>query len=73
MAVRLSAPPAGRTLLPRNIIIFFLMFPVLISLRLTKVLISLRLTKPQGLVRPEGLGTFKISPHRVSNPRPPGL
>jgi hypothetical protein len=28
-----------------------------------------RLTKPQGLVRPEGLGKFKNSPHRVSNPR----
>jgi hypothetical protein len=24
-------------------------------------------------VRPEGLGKFKISPHRVSNPRPSGL
>jgi hypothetical protein len=29
-----------------------------------------RLSKPQDLVRPEGLGNFKNSPHRVSNPRP---
>jgi hypothetical protein len=34
---------------------------------------SYRLSKPQGLVRPEGLGKFKNSPHRVSNPRPFGL
>jgi hypothetical protein len=27
------------------------------------------LSKLQGLVPPEGLGTFKNSPHRVSNPR----
>jgi hypothetical protein len=26
------------------------------------------LSKPQGLVQPEGLGKFKNSPHRVSNP-----
>jgi hypothetical protein len=32
-----------------------------------------RLSKPQGLVRPEGLGKFKKSPHRLSNPRPSGL
>jgi hypothetical protein len=31
------------------------------------------LSKPQGLVRPEGLGKFKNSPHRESNPRPSGL
>jgi hypothetical protein len=28
-----------------------------------------RLSEPQRLVRPEGLGNFKNSPHRVSNPR----
>jgi hypothetical protein len=28
-----------------------------------------RLSKPQGVVRPEGLDKFKISPHRVSNLR----
>jgi hypothetical protein len=33
----------------------------------------LRLNKPQGLVRPEGLGKSKNSPHRESNPRPSGL
>jgi hypothetical protein len=38
---------------------YFLMF---------QVLISVRLSEPQGLVRPEGLGKFKISPHRVTNP-----
>jgi hypothetical protein len=27
------------------------------------------MSKPRGLVRPEGLGKFKISPHWVSNPR----
>jgi hypothetical protein len=32
-----------------------------------------RLSKPQGLVWSEGLGKFKNSPHRVSNPRPSGL
>jgi hypothetical protein len=31
------------------------------------------LSKSQGLVRPEGLGKYKNSPHRVSNPRPTGL
>jgi hypothetical protein len=33
------------------------------------------LSKPQGLVRPEGLGKLEKfhSPHRVSNPRPYGL
>jgi hypothetical protein len=40
---------------PQKHYFFFSMFPVLISVR--------------GLVRPEGLGKFKISPHRVSNPR----
>jgi hypothetical protein len=63
MMVRLSALRTRRTLLPRNIIIF--MFLVLISVR--------GLSKPQGLVRPEGLGKFKKSPHRESNPRPSGL
>jgi hypothetical protein len=60
MAVGLLALRTGRTLLPRNIIIF--MFVVLISVK--------RLSKPQGLVRPDGLGKFKKLPHRVSNPRP---
>jgi hypothetical protein len=46
MAVNLSAPRTGRTLLPRNIL--FLMLPVLISV-----------SEPQGLVRPEGLGKLK--------------
>jgi hypothetical protein len=32
-----------------------------------------KLTNPQGLMRPEGLDTFKNSVHRVSNPRPSGL
>jgi hypothetical protein len=34
-----------------------------------------RLSKPQGLVRPGGLGKLKkiISPHGVWNPRPSGL
>jgi hypothetical protein len=63
MSVRLSALRTRRNLLPRNIII--LMFLVLISVK--------RLSKPQGLVQPEGLGTFKNSPHRESNPRPSGL
>jgi hypothetical protein len=31
------------------------------------------MSKPHGLVRPEGLGKFKNSPHRVSNSRPSGL
>jgi hypothetical protein len=31
------------------------------------------LCKPQGLVRPEGLGKFNNLPHRVSNQRPSGL
>jgi hypothetical protein len=60
MAVRLSALRTRRILLPRNIIIFLPL--VLISVK--------RLSKPQGLVRPEGLGKFKNSPHRVSNLRP---
>jgi hypothetical protein len=29
------------------------------------------MSKLQGLVRPEGLGKFKNSPHQVSNPRLP--
>jgi hypothetical protein len=33
----------------------------------------LMLSEPQGLVRPAGLGNFKYSPHRFSNPRPSGL
>jgi hypothetical protein len=33
----------------------------------------LRLSEPQCLVRPKGLGKFKNSHHRESNPRPPGL
>jgi hypothetical protein len=57
MTVRLR-----RTLLPRNIIFLLL---VLISVT--------RLSKPQGLERPEGLGKFKNSLHRVSNPRSSGL
>jgi hypothetical protein len=47
MAVRLSALRPGRALLVRNIIFLLL------------VLISIRLSKPQGLVRPEGLGILK--------------
>jgi hypothetical protein len=34
---------------------------------------SSKLSIPQGLVRPERLGKFKNSPHRVLNPRPSGL
>jgi hypothetical protein len=49
MAVRLSALRTRRTLLPRNIIIFLMLL----------VLISGRGCKPQGLVRPGGLGKFK--------------
>jgi hypothetical protein len=58
--VGLSTGPA---LLPRNLFLIL-------------VLISVRgLSEHQGLVRPEGLGTFKTIrlPHRVSNPRPSGL
>jgi hypothetical protein len=32
-----------------------------------------RLSTPQELVRLEGLGKFRNSPHRESNPRPSGL
>jgi hypothetical protein len=32
-----------------------------------------KLSKPQGLVRPKGLGKFKNSPHRVSNSQSSGL
>jgi hypothetical protein len=49
MAVRLSALRTSRTLLPRNIIILMLL-----------VLISVRDSKPQGPVRPEGLGNQYI-------------
>jgi hypothetical protein len=31
-----------------------------------------RLSKPQGLVRPEGLGKFKNSPHRMKVKKPTG-
>jgi hypothetical protein len=50
MTERLSALRTGRTLLPRNIIIFMFL-----------VFISVRDSKPQGLVRPEGLGKFKTT------------
>jgi hypothetical protein len=52
-----------RALLPINIIFLLL------------VLISVRLSKPQGLVRPEGLGKLKTihSRHRVLNLRPSSL
>jgi hypothetical protein len=61
MAVRLSALRTSRALLPRNIIFLLL---VLISVK--------RLSKPQGLVRPEGLGKLKKYIHLigVSNRRP---
>jgi hypothetical protein len=36
------------------------MLPVLISVK----------SKPQGLVRPEGLGKFKNSPHRIFQNKP---
>jgi hypothetical protein len=49
MAVSVSALRTRRTLLPSNSIIF--MFLVFISVR--------GRVKPQGLVRPEGLGKFK--------------
>jgi hypothetical protein len=51
-----------RTLLPTNI--FF---------NVSSTHLCYRLCKPQGQVRPEGLGKFKISPHRVSNQRPSAL
>jgi hypothetical protein len=54
MVVSLSALSTRHTLLPRNIIIFMFL-----------VLISVRLSKPQGLVRPEGLGKFKN--HLIEN------
>jgi hypothetical protein len=59
MAVRLSALSTGRTLLPRNIIIC----------SISGTHFCYRLSKPQGLVRPEGLGKFKNLPHGVSNLR----
>jgi hypothetical protein len=55
----LSALRTSRTLLPRNSI--------------SGTHFCWRLIKLQGLVRPEGLGKFKNSPHRESNPRPSGL
>jgi hypothetical protein len=58
MAAKLSALRTGHTFLPRNI--FF---------NVSGIHFCYRLSKPQGLVRQEGLGKFKISPHRVSNPR----
>jgi hypothetical protein len=58
MAVRLSAPRTGRTLRPKNIIIF--MVPVLISVK--------RLSEPQSLVLPEGLGKLKY--HLLSGIEP---
>jgi hypothetical protein len=50
MAVRSSAPRTGRALLPKNIIFY-----------VSGTHFCWRLSKCQGLVRPEGLGTFKIS------------
>jgi hypothetical protein len=47
MAVRLPALCTGHALPHRNIIFLLLL------------LISVRVSKPQGLVRPEGLGKFK--------------
>jgi hypothetical protein len=49
MAVKLSALRTRRTLPPRNIIIF----------NVSGTHFCWRLSKPQGLVRPEGLGKFK--------------
>jgi hypothetical protein len=54
MAVRLSAPCTGHTLLPGNI----------------KKNVSGTHFCSQGLVGPEELGNFKISLHQVSNLRP---
>jgi hypothetical protein len=64
MAVRLSALRIGRALLPRNN-----------YLSASGTHFCKRLSKPQGLVRPEGLGKLESihSPHRVSNPRRFGL
>jgi hypothetical protein len=64
MVVRLSAQRTGRPLLPRNIIVSF---------NVSGTHFCYSLSEPKGLVRPEGLNKFKISPHRVSNPRPSGL
>jgi hypothetical protein len=50
MVARLSALRTGRTLLPRNIIIF-----------VSGTHFCYRLSKPQGLERPERLGKFKKS------------
>jgi hypothetical protein len=63
MATRLSSLLTDRTLLPRNIIFF----------NVSSTHFCQRLSKPQGVVRPEGLGKFKISPHRFSNPRPSAM
>jgi hypothetical protein len=62
MAVSLPAPRTGRTLLPRNI--FF---------NVSGTHFFYKLSKHQDLVRPEGLGKFKITPYRVSNSRLSGL
>jgi hypothetical protein len=58
MAVSLSTPLTGHTVLPRNMIIFRFFYAFL-----------LEADEPQGLVLPEGLVKLKILPHRVSNPR----
>jgi hypothetical protein len=51
MAVMLSAPRTSRTLLPRNIIFFLVVFGTHFCQRLSK---------PQGLVRPKGLSLLFI-------------
>jgi hypothetical protein len=59
MVARFSALLTSWTLLPRNITFLLL------------VLISVRgWVNSRTLVWPEGLGTFKISPHQVLNPWP---
>jgi hypothetical protein len=52
MAARLLALRTGRTLLPRNIIIFLLLELISVG----------GLSEPQGLVLPEGLGELRNSP-----------
>jgi hypothetical protein len=54
MAVRLSAQRTSRTLFLRKNILF----------NISGTHFCQRLSKPQALVRPEGLGKFKILPHR---------
>jgi hypothetical protein len=54
MAISLEALRTGRTLPPRNIIFLLL---VIISVT--------RPSKPQGLVRPEGLGKLKKIVHLI--------